>query len=112
MEILQLPVLELQERIDQEMTENPVLEELEQEQLELEGAEALAAAEQSTQDEGEQELSVRSDTPSPSSKAGSSVSLFSPALAAERKRPRHTRALVCMVGGRVVQAHCCTLPVL
>ncbi|MEL0095097.1 MAG: RNA polymerase sigma-54 factor, partial [Planctomycetaceae bacterium] len=62
MEILQLPVLELQERIDQEMTENPVLEELEQEQLELEGAEALAAAEQSTQDEGEQELIVDEDS--------------------------------------------------
>ena len=45
MEILQLPVLELQERIDQEMTENPVLEELEQEQEELEGAEAVQAAE-------------------------------------------------------------------
>ena len=62
MEILQLPVLELQERIDQEMTENPVLEELEQEQLELEGAEALEAAEQSTQDEGEQELIVDEDS--------------------------------------------------
>lgn len=57
-----MPVLELQERIDQEMTENPVLEELEQEQLELEGAEALAAAEQSTQDEGEQELIVDEDS--------------------------------------------------
>ena len=44
MEILQLPVLELQERIDQEMTENPVLEELEPEAEELEGAEALQAA--------------------------------------------------------------------
>ena len=62
MEILQLPVLELQERIDQEMTENPVLEEFEQEQVELEGAEALEAAEQSTQDEGEQELIVDEDS--------------------------------------------------
>ena len=62
MEILQLPVLELQERIDQEMTENPVLEEFEQEQFELEGAEALEAAEQATQDEGEQELIVDEDS--------------------------------------------------
>ncbi|MBA61163.1 MAG: RNA polymerase sigma-54 factor [Planctomycetaceae bacterium] len=62
MEILQLPVLELQERIDQEMTENPVLEEIEQESAELEGAEALQAAEQSTQTEGEQELVVDEDS--------------------------------------------------
>ena len=62
MEILQLPVLELQERIDQEMTENPVLEEFEQEQVELEGAEALEAAEQSNQKEGEQELVVDEDS--------------------------------------------------
>ena len=62
MEILQLPVLELQERIDQEMTENPVLEELEQETVELEGAEALHATEESSQNEGEQELVVDEDS--------------------------------------------------
>ena len=62
MEILQLPVLELQERIDQEMTENPVLEELEPEAEELEGAEALQAAEESSQVEGEKELIVDEDS--------------------------------------------------
>ena len=62
MEILQLPVLELQERIDQEMTENPVLEEIEVEQEELEGAEALQAAEQSAESEGESELVVDEDS--------------------------------------------------
>ena len=62
MEILQLPVLELQERIDQEMTENPVLEEIEVEQEELEGAEALQAAEQSAESEGESELIVDEDS--------------------------------------------------
>ncbi len=63
MEILQLPVLELQERIDQEMTENPVLEEIEHSQDELEGAEALQAAEDSRQsDDDEQELVVDADS--------------------------------------------------
>ena len=62
MEILQLPVLDLQERIDQEMTENPVLEELEPEADELEGAEALQAAQDSSQVEGEKELVVDEDS--------------------------------------------------
>ena len=62
MEILQLPILALQERIEQEMEENPVLEMLEEEpEVAAEEAEAEAAAEREPPDapsEEERELVI------------------------------------------------------
>jgi len=56
MEILQLPILALQERIEQEMEENPILEMLEQEsdaQLEVAEAEERVAPDAPTEEERE-----------------------------------------------------------
>ena len=58
MEILQLPLLDLQDRIDQEMTENPVLE--------IDDVDPLLPDAQSNQDvvepEGDRELVVEEDS--------------------------------------------------
>lgn len=59
MEILQLPLMALQERIDQELSENPVLELAEPEAEDAEDADAETL--DTTADEGERELVVEED---------------------------------------------------
>jgi RNA polymerase sigma-54 factor len=60
MEILQLPLLALQERIDQELSENPVLELAEPEQT-TDGDEEDLDSVETAADEGEKELVVEED---------------------------------------------------
>lgn len=58
MEILQLPLLALQERIDQELSENPVLELTENEPAETDSGEQNEIVEQGESDDSERELVV------------------------------------------------------
>jgi RNA polymerase sigma-54 factor len=61
MEILQLPLMALQERIDQELSENPVLEQSDPEPSAEDEAEAEVAETETAIDEGEHELVVEED---------------------------------------------------
>ena len=61
MEILQLPILALQERIEQELNSNPVLEVAEPETAEQMEADAQQATEEADEDTSEKDLVVDTD---------------------------------------------------